>query len=171
MLAVPALALYAGIAAVETDPCDAPDAAPWVGEQRDRIAAYNDLYAWATGRYGAPTACDGRVTLEFDGRPYGVVELTFAGGATLTVETMPLETSIVTLRRPSGFADPDAVTSALRDYADGVGVEVDWSEPTTTMQGDGRTDEFGPVDPAFNVFARIEYIGSAPVAISLSIAL
>jgi hypothetical protein len=43
-------------------------------------------------------------------------ELVFRSGVSLTVETQPIETSIVTLRSAAGFDDRARIESALRAY-------------------------------------------------------
>jgi len=46
---------------------------------------------------GAPLTCGGKITSVFDGAEFGTLDLGFANGAKLRVETLPAESSRVTL--------------------------------------------------------------------------
>jgi len=156
-------------------PCDAPDADPdadpWVVDFADRVLRYNGLAGFAVARWGDAVGCVGQETMEFDGARYGTLELTFAGGVTLLVETQPIETSIVTLRASSGFDDPAAVEAALRAYADDVGVDIDWSRPERSDEQAEATETFWDPEPGLNASAATVRVGERLVAVRFSMAL
>jgi hypothetical protein len=94
--------------------CAGPDADPWVTELRDRVLSYDELAAFAVEAYGAPLTCGGEVGTEFDGVKFGSLLLNFSDGASFEVETMPPETSVVTLSAPSGFTDEVLARQVLK---------------------------------------------------------
>lgn len=158
-----------GASAAGQLPCDGPD--PWVVDFRDRVLAYNGLAAFAVAEYGAPVSCEGRVTTEFDGRPYGQLMVGFPGGVSLVVETQPIETSIVTLRDPGGFDDPGAAEDALRAYAEGVGVSIDWSRPERSTEGGASVESFWDPEPGLNAAASLVTSEGRLVAVRFSMTL
>lgn len=157
--------------AFQTSPCEGPEADPWVVDFRGRVLRYSDLAAFAVGEWGNPVACEGEIATEFDGVSYGVLTLTFSGGVTLTTETQPIETSVVTLHDPAGFEDPEAVVAALRSYVDGIGYSIDWDEPEREVEGDRTTETFWDPEPGLNASARLIRSGGRLVAVRFSSAL
>jgi hypothetical protein len=155
----------------QTVPCDAAGADPWVVSLRDRVLRFDDLAAFAVEKWGDPVACEGAVTMDFDGARYGVLRLDFEDGVALSVETQPIETSIVTLGRTAGFADPEAVAAALRAYATGVGVSIDWENPETLTQGDEDAQVFQDPTPGLNASAALVTRDGVLVRIRFSMAL
>lgn len=152
--------------------CEGPGVDPWVTQARDRLIEIDDLGRYAIGRYGAPTACEGRPTGKFDGNTFGRVVLTFAGGVTLELETQPPEASLVTLRAPSGFADAGEVRTLLRDYAKGIGLSIDWATtPEITSEGDETVHRFRDPDNGLNASASLYVRRDTLVAVRLSLAL
>jgi triacylglycerol lipase len=151
--------------------CDGPDADPWVRELRDRILHFDELAGFAVESYGAPLTCEGAAATEFDGMKFGSLRLGFSERATFRVESMPPETSAVTLRAPSGFDDEAAARQVLKAYAADVGVEIDWTAPEVTIQGDERVETFWDPDPGLNGSASLVYAGGSLVALRFSMAL
>ena len=151
--------------------CEGPGVDPWVGDLRDRVTAYNSLAHFAREQYGEPLACAGSVTTEFDGAKFGIVLLTFPGGVTLEVETMPPETSLVTLTHPAGFGDGVAVKEAVRAHTAGIGLAVDWEAPEESMEGDQVVRRFWDPDPGLNASASLYYSGGTLMAVRVSMAL
>lgn len=165
-------ALPAGALPVsDPGPCDAPEADPWVAGQRDRILAGDGLEAFATELFGPHTACVGEVTDVFDGTRFGVVELEHATSAVLRVETLPPESSVVSLRAPGGFPDEQAARDALEAYVLRVGVAPDWSAPEIVRDGEVETRAFTDPDPGLNATAWLVYRGDMLVELRFSLAL
>lgn len=153
-------------------PCDGADTDPFVGELRDRVLAYSGLAAHAVERHGPVVACIGAVTDDFDGMRFGEVTLRFEDGVELQVATQPPESSVAELRAPDGFADPEATIAALRLYAEGIGLRVDWSTPEIEAGPDGeRIEWYWDPDPGLNASASLVYATGRLVAIRLSMAL
>lgn len=162
----------AGLAARSVaEACDGPRADAWVADFRDRVLAHDRLAHFAVLHHGQPTACEGEVTSEFDGARFGVVVLTFSGGVTLEVETMPPEASITTLRAPSGFPDETGVREALQDHANGIGLAIDWTTPEVGSEGAEVVHAFRDPDPGLNASASLIYLDGELVAVRLSMAL
>jgi hypothetical protein len=154
------------------EPCDGPGVDPWIGELRDRVLSYDGLALWAVDAYGGPRSCDGAVTDEFDGAKFGAVTLGFANGVALTVETMPPEVSIVSLRAPAGFADGPAVLRSLRAYAAARGLAIDWdAPPETSVDGDESTATYWDPDTGLNGSASVVTVDDALVEVRVSMAL
>jgi hypothetical protein len=154
------------------EPCDGPDVDPWIGELRDRVLSYDGLALWAVDVYGAPTSCDGAVMDEFDGAKFGAVVLGFADGVALTVETMPPEVSIVSLRAPTGFADGPAVLLSLRAYAATRGLAIDWdAPPETSVDEDESTATYWDPDTGLNGSASLVTVDDALVEVRVIMAL
>lgn len=159
-----------GVAGVLPD-CDAPDTDPWVSEVRDRLIASNALVVYAIVAHGMPSQCEGEVTTEFDGAKYGRVTLHFEGGVTFNLETMPLETSVVTLRAEAGFTDAVEARRLLESYADGVGVRIGWDNPEEETVGEELVRSFIDPEPGFNASASLTFLGGRLVALRFSMAL
>lgn len=152
-------------------PCDAPGTDPWVGELRDRVLAFDDLAQYARRVYGDPVACDGAVSDEFDGLKFGRVTLSFGAGISMEVQTMPPETSLVTLRSDDGFTDGEGVEALLRDYAARRGLSIDWSTPEITTEGDQEVRTFWDPEPGLNASAALIFRDTRLVGVRLSLAL
>lgn len=162
----------AGLPGGPAEPCDGPGVDPWIGELRDRVLSYNGLALWAVEAYGAPRSCDGAVTDEFDGAKFGAVTLGFADGVALTVQTMPPEVSIVSLRAPDGFADESAVLQSLRAYAAARGLSIDWdAPPETSVDGDESTATYWDPEVGLNGSASVVTVDSVLVEVRVSMAL
>ena len=159
------------VLALQERPCDDPELDPWVAALHERVVRFNGLAEFAIGTWGELTACSGEVTTEFDGVRYGRLRLTFEGGATLEVETQPIETSIVALRSPAGFPDPIAAESALRAYAAGVGVSIDWGRPERLEEGALRSATYRDPEPGLNASAVLVTTEDRLVEVRFSLAL
>lgn len=151
--------------------CDGPGADPWVVDFRDRTLAYSGIARFAVERWGAPTACEGAVTTEFDGARYGFVRLTFGQGVTVEVETMPIETSITALRASGGFTDAAVVEAAVRAAAADIGLEIDWTMPEETVEGDETTRTYWDPESGLNASVAFVYRADALVEARISMAL
>lgn len=152
-----------------TAPCD--DATEtWVSDAAARVRDYDGLYRFAVAQFGVPTACDGRVTTEFDGASFGVVRYSFASGVTFELETMPPSVSLVTLRTATGFDDDAAVMEAVRAYASGRGLSIDWTTPERTSDEAGSTEQFWDPDPGLNASVSLTRADGVLVAVRVSMA-
>lgn len=151
--------------------CDGPLDDPWVTDFRDQVMSHNELAHFALVNYGQPMACDGKVTSEFEGTKYGVVELVFPGGATLEVQTQPPETSIMTLTSPSGFVDAPAVRALIRRYTESIDLSIDWSTPEITMEDDKILHTFWDESAGLNAAASFILRDGLLVGVRISLAL
>ena len=151
--------------------CDGPDVDPWVTATAGRVPRYDAIFAFAVGLYGEATGCTGRVTDEFDGARFGVVTWTFMGGVVFELQTMPPETSRVSLSVPEGFEDPVAATASLRAYTDGVGVAIDWDAPDVSLDGDAEVRSYWDPDSGLNASASLVFVGEVLVELRFSMAL
>lgn len=150
--------------------CEGAGVDPWVTGLRDRFLRFDELAHFAIEAYGSPPLCEGSVTTEFEGSKFGMVLLTFDGGATLTVETMPPRVSRVILRDPDGFADAEAVRAALVSYAAGTGLNVDWDAPRASTEGGERVESYWDPEPGLNASAALVFSEDVLVAVRLSLA-
>ena len=176
MLALVVLPISSGVAVSASAssavaPCTGPDADPWAAAFRGRTLSFNSLAQFAVAEFGGPVDCDGAVTTEFDGARYGTLLLTFQGGVALEVETLPIETSIVTLRSSAGFEHRGRVEDALRSYAAQIGVSIDWTQPEQSMDDDESTATYWDPDPGLNASASLVSADGRLVAVRLSMAL
>ena len=151
--------------------CDGPDADPWVTELRDRVLGFDVLVGFAVQAYGAPLHCEGAVSAEFDGMKFGSMQLSFSEGASFRVETLPPETSVVTLSAPSGFTDQVLARQVLQAYSERIGVEIDWTAPEITTEGVERVESFRDPDPGLNASASHVYSGDSLIALRFGMAL
>lgn len=151
-------------------PCDDPSVEPWVAQAVERVRAYDDLLAFAVARFGEPTECEGAVTSEFDGAQFGIVRFDFAQGQAFELETMPPAVSIVTLEAFSGFDDPEGVVEAVRLYATGRGLSIDWDESEQGSIEDGETEQFWDPDPGLNASVTLTRRDGRLVAVRVSMA-
>jgi hypothetical protein len=111
------------------------------------------------------------VTAEFDGMKFGSLRLEFSEGSTFQVETLPPELSRVTLLSPSGFADEEVARSVLVSYAEGIGVEIDWTAPEVTKVAGEKVEEFRDPDQGLNASASLVYVDGSLVGVRFSMAL
>ena len=173
---MPLIALLAAVLAGPggTDralPCEDPGAHPWIVDFRDRVLSFNDLHRLAVAQLGEPISCDGEITTEFDGVFYGRLVIGYSNDASLVVETMPIETSIVELRVPAGFDDPETARAALADYTQGIGLEIDWEAAETTTEGPETVHTHWDPETGLNASASLVFVGDRLVGIRVSMAL
>ena len=137
--------------------CDDASTDPWVTDLREHILASDGLAHYAVEQFGDPVACHGRVDNVFDGMKFGTLELGFTDDVLLVVDTMPLETSRVTLLAPHGFGDQNEARQRLQDYVSGIGVEIDWSQSETTTENADMALKFWADDPGLNASAELVF--------------
>lgn len=150
--------------------CEGPSTDAWVSAAAERVRMYDDLFVFAVDRFGEPTGCDGRTTTEFDGAQFGTVQYDFSSGVTFHLETMPPAVSIVTLRSEDGFADPEGVIDAVRLYAAGRGLAIDWEAPEREGGAGEETEQYWDPDPGLNGSVTFTRVGGALVAVRVSMA-
>jgi hypothetical protein len=165
----PAVGLMTGGASGhQQDSCEIGDEVRWVVEMIDETRRDDLLFRFAQGAFGVPVACEGRVTGEFDGQPFGEVRFHFRDEVTLEIETMPPLVRIVTLTHPTGFPGTDAVLEAARTYAEVSGFVLDWGAPASVAEGEFRRDEYRDPEPGLN--ASVTLVWSADRLRSVRIA-
>ena len=150
--------------------CGASDADPWIVETAERVNQYDGLLRFAIEAAGDPVTCEGTVTADFDGRSFGVIVFGFEDGTSFEFETMPPEISLVTLRAPEGFRDPEEVLAALRSYAAGRGLSIDWGTPERSEDGHEVTEQFWDPAPGLNASASVIRTGGVLVAVRIALA-
>ena len=168
------IALLATTAAAPTPPsrtCEKDSLEPWVAGLHERVMAHDGLAKYAIGRFGSPVSCGGKVTSVFDGMEFGTLDLGFSNGATLQVETQPPEASRVTLSVPSGFPDEEEALQLMRTYVAHVGVEIDWSRPGVTQEGDTRTKRFESPESGTNASVETVFVDGSLIRLRFSMAL
>jgi hypothetical protein len=133
--------------------------------------SYDELARFTQERFGTPTACHGTVTDEFDGAKFGILLLSFPGGISLEVVTMPSESSLTTLRAESGFSDEAEVRQAIQSYAEGIGLELDWSRPEVTAEVGHLVHRFWDPETGLNAAASLIFSEGRLVAVRVSMAL
>lgn len=151
--------------------CEGPAVDPWVSDFRSRVESYDALYQLAVERYGPRSECEGAVTMEFDGVNFGSLIFGFRGGITYSVETMPPESSVRVLRAPGGFDEPEQVQQALRDYASGIGLAIDWSTPEISEEAGEVIHRFWDPEPGLNASGFLIFLDDTLVGIGSSMAL
>ena len=160
-----------GIPVQERQQCGVEGVDPWVAGLRDRVMTYDGLARFAVDRFGALTSCEGAVTAEFDGSRFGKVLLGFPEGVSLEVETMPVESSVTTLRSEKGFQDGSRMRQLLEEYTGGMGLEIDWSAAEVHTEGTELIQQYWDPDPGLNASASLIYSGDRLVAVRVSLAL
>jgi len=151
--------------------CDAPEADLWVRQMRERVLHFDDLAVYAAESFGEPMSCEGMVTAEFDGMKFGSLRLEFSEGSTFQVETLPPELSRVTLRSPSGFADEEVAWDVLVSYAEDIGVEIDWTASTVTVDAGEMIETYRDPDPGLNASVALIRQDGSLVGMRFSMAL
>lgn len=151
-------------------PCDTPETDPWVRALRARILSFDALAHYAIQLYGPPEACEGSVSLELEGEKFGVLHLDFSGSASLRIETMPPEASVLMFSVEVGFEDEAAARGLLESYALSRGLDIDWSNPT--VEGDSRTrvETFWDPQPGVNGSVTLHFVEEILVGLGLSLA-
>jgi hypothetical protein len=133
--------------------------------------SFNQLARFAEQRFGAPTACEGAVTTEFDGAKFGTLLVSFPGGYSLEVVTMPIESSVTTFRADSGFPDESEIRGVLQRYVSGIGLSIDWTTPEEEAHGAEVVHRFWDPRSGLNASASLIFSEDRLVAISVSMAL
>lgn len=151
--------------------CEGPGVDPWITGFRDRVMAYDQLARFAEERFGVSTACEGTVTMEFDGAKFGTLLVRFPGGYSLKVVTMPIESSVVTLRADPAFSDESEIRGVLQDYVRGLGLSIDWTAPEEEVDGAEVVHRFWDPESGLNASASLIFSEGRLVAISVSMAL
>jgi hypothetical protein len=132
--------------------------------------SFDQLARFAEQRFGAPTGCEGAVTTEFDGVKFGTLLVSFPGGYSLEIVTMPIESSVTTLRADSGFPDESEIRGVLQRYCSGIGLAIDWTTPEERARGDEIVQQFWDPRPGINASASLIFSGDRLVAIGVSFA-
>ena len=149
--------------------CDSADG--WVVEASSRFANNSRLAGFAADEFGPSSVCDGRVEDHFDDVAYGSVRLTYADSVTLTLTTMPLSTSIESLRSIDGFEREAAVIDAVRRHAEGTGVNIDWDVAEREDAAVGFVERYRDPEPGLNASVSLRYVGGRLVEVTFSMAL
>jgi predicted TIM-barrel fold metal-dependent hydrolase len=150
--------------------CEDQNADPWVVAAADRIRGEDDLFRFAASEFGRPIACAGSVAGAFDGAEFGAVLFRFPEGVSFELETMPPAVSMVTLRRPAGFSDPDRILAAVRSYAAGRGLSIRWAEPERTVDGEEVVERYWDPAPGLNASAALTWSSGRLVSVRVSLA-
>jgi len=156
---------------VASSTCEGADEDPWIAEMHERMMRLNRFVAYAVEQHGPAATCRGAVTTEFDGGKYGEIELEFSEDVVFHIETMPIETSIVTLRATRGFEDEDAVRLLLLEYAAAIGLSIDWDAPEEATEAGERLETYWDPEPGLNASAQLIYRETMLVAVRLRMAL
>lgn len=143
---------------------------PWLSN-RKKIIEQGQLYRYAVSLFNEPTDYEGKITTTFDGNKFGIVRFSFSGGGELKIETLPPESSITTLRAPSGFPDENDVGSFLKQYLQDIGLKIDWSKPEEQISNDEKIVKFYDPVPGFNATAIMVYKDNKLIEIGVSKAL
>lgn len=151
--------------------CEDPSAAGWVVEASERLKGQNLLAQFAIARFGEPMECRGRVQDQFDGAEYGVVRLVFHNGVSLALKTMPIETMIVSLERREGIPLAEDVALVLRQYAESLGLEIDWTTSERSTDGELDVETFWDPTPGLNASALFRRVSGRLIEVRLSMAL
>lgn len=151
--------------------CEGVSVDPWVTGLHERVIAHDGLAQYAIDRFGAPVTCGGKITSVFDGVEFGTLDLGFANGAKLRVETLPPESSRVTLSVPSGFPDEQEAQQLIRTYVARVGVLIDWSRPIITRDGATTTERYESVDSGINAAVETTVVNGLLTKLQFSMAL
>ncbi|MGA7307046.1 MAG: hypothetical protein WBW88_19415 [Rhodothermales bacterium] len=151
--------------------CDDADVGQWVKNIYGWTTSHDELARYAIEMYGPPRACLGEVTSEFDGNEFGRVWMRFSGGAVFEIETQPPEASIATLSDSSGFDDEATVRDVLKAYTNEIGLEIDWSDTTSTVDGKERMETYRDPDDGVNASARLVFRRNTLVSVRVSLAL
>jgi len=159
------------VAGAPMQPCEDAATGSWIANLRERLLSFDVLGRHAVERFGAPTACRGEVTSEFDGMEFGRLRLEFPGGAALQVESFPPESSRVELTVPGGFPDENQARRLLRAYVDEIGAGVDWSAPELAKEDGATVEIYWATDPELNVSAQVVSTGGKITTLRFAMAL
>jgi len=151
--------------------CDDDSVDPWVTDLRARVLASDGLARYAVEQFGEPVTCRGRVDNVFEGMKFGTLQLEFSGDAMLLIETMPPETSRVSLLAPNGFDDDELARQRLDSYVKGIGVEIDWTRPDTVTESSDTAVTFWADDPGLNASAQLVFTEGRLRSLRFSMAL
>jgi len=151
--------------------CSRPNVPRWVAHTYDFVTEHDILALYAIQKFGPPTDCSGQVTTVFDGNEFGSLRIEFVGGQVFQIHTYPPESSAAILTDSSGLADPSGAVDALHRYADGIGLEIDWSDPIEKIESPFRTITFWDPDDGLNASTHLVYADSTLVEIGVSMAL
>ena len=151
-------------------PCEDVEAPDWVRSTWADLLRSDGLLRYGLDRFGPPLLCEGNVTDEFDGAPYGHVRVTFPEEAFFELETQPPAVRIATLRVPAGFHTPAEARRILAGYAASRGLDIQGIVPRQTTLGDERVEQFEGPDPGLNASAWLIYEGDRIVGLRLSMA-
>lgn len=151
--------------------CEDSAAGSWIADLQERMLSLDLLGRDAVQRFGAPTACVGEVTAEFDGIEFGRLRFEFQDDAVLEVETFPPESSRVALTAHGGFPDDTEARRLLRAYVDKVGVGIDWSAAEIAKEGATTIETWWSADTDLNASAQVVSTDGKITSLRFSMAL
>lgn len=153
---------------------NSPEAVDWTAQASSRAVTFDVLLADVVAREGRWKACRGELhSLGDQGTGFGRLTYSFASGLTLTIESLPPESSVVTLRREAGLLTEADWVGMLKRYAAARGVPIDWSRPIVVKRTEGAaTLRYEAAETGWNASAVIERGATGQLTgLSLSVAL
>ena len=130
----------------------------WTTQASQRAITFDGLLADVKAREGPWIDCVGDPLDPADREAaFGRLRFTFPSGVTLTFESAPPETGIVTVRRPEGLAPEQEWIGLLKRYAAGRGVPVNWSRQKLAKNKEGsQSESYEADDPGLNAIAVLQ---------------
>jgi hypothetical protein len=127
----------------------------------------HDLYIYAEQKLGKSTGCQTQSQTS-DGQTFGTTTVNFKNGK-LTAETMPPETSVITLE--ADFKDEKEALAKLKEATKNAGLKINWEKPETEKNGTSETKTFWDPSEGLNGRGFLTYKNKKLVSIGLGMAL
>jgi hypothetical protein len=133
----------------------------------------DEFYVFAVSLWGAPVSCKYEPE-PYEGQTFHKLEYRFAGGGTLSWQTMPPETSIIRVSAAKGFPDEKAARKLLADSLAQSHLNIAWDrapEVKKDAKTGTTTKTYWDPEAGLNVGADLVYRGKRLVGIGYHAAL
>ncbi len=151
-------------------PCTGEKNRAWVQARQDAILE-EVLFRFALSQAGLPAACEAKITATTEEGQFGSVVYHFQDGTTYSAESLPPETSVISLTTKNGFKNETEAVRQLKEATTKSGLHLDWAKPNTKKSGETETQTFWDPDEGTNGRGFLSYKNGTLVSIGFGMAL
>ena len=129
----------------------------WMIASAQRILSYNELFRFASERFGVPAVCSGKIDTSIDSQTFGTVRFTWRDGVHFSVMTLPPESMINYFSFKDASIDEGKLTEFLKSYTERLGYSIDWRRPVEGYQEPMQTRSYLSDRAGDNARLQFEY--------------
>lgn len=152
-------------------PCTGEKDSEWV-QGRQEALQQESLFRFVLSEAGSPTSCKAKLTQNGPDGKFGSITYEFKNGFTYTAESLPPESSVVTLDASNGFTSEPKAVRQLKEAAAKTGLQINWTaKPELGKEGETETKTFWDPDEGRNGRGFLTYKKGKLISIGFGMAL